>query len=165
MKHAHSRLLVAFAAGLVFGAGLLLSGMTRPAKVLAFLDPLGAWDPSLALVMAGAVSTYAIGIRRGNSWRRRRASLGAPLLSAPPVARVDAPLLVGAGIFGVGWGIGGYCPGPSLVALASGGSGVLVFVGFMLLGSFAATLLEAAPQRSAPPRGSTGRRDGEALQS
>ena len=158
MKQPPSRLLVAFAVGLVFGAGLLLSGMTRPAKVIVFLDPFGAWDLSLALVMAGAVSTYAIGIRWGGSWRRR-APLDAPLLSMPPVARIDVPLLVGAAIFGVGWGIGGYCPGPSLVALASGGSGVLVFVGCMVLGSFAATLLDTTPQRSAP------RRNGEALQS
>jgi uncharacterized membrane protein YedE/YeeE len=157
LKHAR-RLLVAFGAGLVFGAGLLLSGMTRPAKVLAFLDPLGAWDPSLALVMVGAVSTYAVGIRWGSSWRRR-ASLAAPLMSAAPPARIDAHLLVGAAIFGVGWGIGGYCPGPSLVALASGQRGVLVFVGCMVLGSLAATLLDATPQRSAA------RRDGEALQS
>jgi uncharacterized membrane protein YedE/YeeE len=159
LRYARSRLLVAFVCGLVFGAGLLLSGMTRPAKVLAFLDPLGTWDPSLALVMAGAVSTYAVGIRWGNSWRRRLAPLAAPSLSAPPVRRVDAALLVGAAIFGVGWGIGGYCPGPSLVAIASGATGVLVFVGCMLLGSVAATLLER------PPQPSRARRDSEALQS
>jgi uncharacterized membrane protein YedE/YeeE len=155
MKRARGRLLVAFGSGLLFGIGLLLSGMTRPAKVIAFLDPLGAWDPSLALVMAGAVVVYAFGIRAGRS---RRTSLAAPLLTAPRVARVDAPLLVGAAIFGVGWGIGGYCPGPSLVALASGGLGVALFVACSLFGSFAATLLELP---SAPPA----RREREALQS
>jgi uncharacterized membrane protein YedE/YeeE len=129
------------------------------------LDPCGAWVPSLALVMVGAVSTYAVGIRWRSSARRRRASLEAPLFSTPPVARVDAPLLVGAAIFGVGWGLGGYCPGPSLVALASGRTGVLVFVGCMLLGALAATLLEVSPQRSVKPEPPVGQRDGEALQS
>jgi uncharacterized membrane protein YedE/YeeE len=151
-----SRLLVAFASGLLFGAGLLVSGMTRPAKVLAFLDPLGAWDPSLALVMAGAVLVYAVGVR---SRRSRHAALVAPLFSAPPLARIDAPLLLGAAIFGVGWGIGGYCPGPSIVALASGGLGVLVFVGCLLLGSFGASLLDA------PREPAVHRRDSQALQS
>jgi uncharacterized membrane protein YedE/YeeE len=151
-----SRLLVAFASGLLFGGGLLVSGMTRPAKVLAFLDPLGAWDPSLALVMAGAVLVYAVGVRSGRS---RRPALAAPLFSARPVARIDAPLLVGAAIFGVGWGIGGYCPGPSIVALASGGFGVVVFVGCLLLGSFAASLLDTQPEPSVH------RRETEALQS
>ena len=159
LRHARSRLLVAFVCGLVFGAGLLLSGMTRPAKVLAFLDPLGAWDPSLALVMVGAVTTYAVGIRWGDSWHRRQAPLAAPAFSVPPVRRVDTALLVGAAIFGVGWGVGGYCPGPSLVAVASGGIGVLAFVGCMLLGSLAAALLER------PPQPSRARRDNEALQS
>ena len=156
MTRPRARLLVAFGSGLLFGAGLLVSGMTRPAKVLAFLDPFGAWDPSLALVMAGAVLVYAVGIR---SARPRRAPLAAPSFSLPPLLRIDAPLLAGAAIFGVGWGIGGYCPGPSLVSLASGGLGVLVFVGCSLLGSFVAALLEA------PTEPSHARREGEALQS
>lgn len=155
MKRGTSRVLVAFASGLLFGAGLLVSGMTRPAKVIAFLDPLGAWDPSLAFVMAGAVAVYAAGVRWSKS---RHAALAAPLLSAPPASRIDRPLLVGSAIFGVGWGLGGYCPGPSLVALGAAGLGTLIFVGFMLAGSLGAALLEMHPD---PARG----RDAGALQS
>jgi uncharacterized membrane protein YedE/YeeE len=158
MKRATARLLVASASGLLFGIGLIVSGMTRPAKVIAFLDPLGAWDPSLAFVMAGAVAVYAAGMRWSKSRHAALAALAAPLLSAPPVSRIDRPLLVGSAIFGVGWGLGGYCPGPSLVALGSAGLGALVFVGFMLLGSLAAALFELHP-------GSARGRDAEVLQS
>jgi uncharacterized membrane protein YedE/YeeE len=139
------RVLVAFASGLVFGAGLLVSGMTRPAKVIAFLDPLGAWDPSLALVMAGAVAVYALAARS-----RPRAPLAAPLFTAPPPPRIDRSLVAGAAIFGVGWGLAGYCPGPSLVSLATGGAGVLVFVGGMLLGNFAVAAFESHADAAAP---------------
>jgi len=152
MSRRAARVLVAFASGLLFGIGLLVSGMTRPAKVLAFLDPLGAWDPSLAFVMAGAVSVYALAARS-----RARAPLASPVFSAVPAARVDRPLLVGAALFGVGWGLAGYCPGPSLVSLASGGAGVLVFVGTMLLGNFAVGVFESHSEPSSP-------RDSEALQ-
>jgi len=140
-----SRVVVAFGSGLVFGAGLLVSGMTRPAKVIAFLNPFGAWDPSLALVMAGAVAVYAVGLRRSNS---RLAPLAEPALSVPPVRRIDRPLLFGSALFGAGWGMAGYCPGPSLVALGSGGLGVLVFVGFMLAGSLGAALVDAPAESS-----------------
>ncbi len=155
MKRRTARLLVAFASGLLFGVGLLVSGMTRPTKVIAFLDPLGAWDPSLAFVMAGAVAVYAAGMRWSQA---RHAALAAPLLSPAPVSRIDRPLLVGSTVFGVGWGLAGYCPGPSLVALGSAGLGALVFVGFMLVGSLGASLLELQPE---PARG----RDTQALQS
>ncbi len=152
MSRRVSRVLVAFASGLLFGIGLLVSGMTRPAKVIAFLDPLGAWDPSLAFVMAGAVGVYAVAARP-----RARAPLAAPLFSAPPAPRVDRLLLVGAALFGVGWGLSGYCPGPSLVSVGSGGAGVLVFVGSMLLGNFAVGVWESHPEPACP-------RDNEALQ-
>lgn len=145
------RVLVAFASGLLFGIGLLVSGMTRPAKVLAFLDPLGAWDPSLALVMAGAVGVYAFAVRP------RRAPLAAPLFSVPPAPRIDRSLLAGAALFGVGWGLGGYCPGPSLVSLPSAGAGVLAFVGSMLFGNFAVGVFENHPDPAA-------QRNAEALQ-
>jgi uncharacterized membrane protein YedE/YeeE len=148
-------LLVAFSSGLVFGAGLLMSGMTRPAKVIAFLDPLGAWDPALALVMAGAVGVYAVGVR---SMTARQTPLAAPSFFRSSVARIDGRLLGGAAIFGVGWGLSGYCPGPSLVALASGGLGTLVFVGCMLIGNAGAALVEAKPEAAEV-------RDTEALQS
>ena len=146
------RVVVAFASGLLFGVGLLVSGMTRPAKVVAFLDPLGAWDPSLALVMAAAVRVSAVAVRS-----RGRAPLAAPLFSAPPMPRVDVPLVAGAALFGVGWGLGGYCPGPSLVSLAGSGAGVLLFVAGLLLGHFAVGVFETPPEPSHP-------RDGQALQ-
>jgi uncharacterized membrane protein YedE/YeeE len=145
MNRRATRVLVAFASGLLFGIGLLVSGMTRPAKVIAFLDPLGAWDPSLAFVMAGAVGVYGLAARS-----RARAPLAAPLFSAPPVPRIDRPLLVGAALFGVGWGLSGYCPGPSLVSVVSCGAGVLVFVGSMLLGNFAVGVFESHPEPSSP---------------
>lgn len=161
MRRVVARVLVAFGSGLVFGAGLLLSGMTRPAKIIAFLDPFGAWDPSLALVMAGAVSVYALGVRSAG---HRPAPLAAPSFSALPVLRIDGPLVAGSAIFGVGWGLGGYCPGPGLVALGSGALGVSVFVAFMLLGSLGAASFasrQEARASVAPPGG----RGSEALQS
>ena len=121
----------AFAGGLVFGVGLVVAGMTDPAKVLGFLDVAGAWDPSLALVMVGAIGVHAILSR---VVKRRRA----PLLDArvhPPRSRtVDERLVVGAALFGVGWGLAGYCPGPGLVSLAGARTGALAFVGAMLAG-------------------------------
>ncbi len=128
------KILAGLIAGLLFGAGLCISGMTWPAKVTGFLDFAGAWDPSLAFVMAGAVGTYAIASR---IIRRR----GAPLLAEsfePRVNnRIDARLIVGAGLFGVGWGLSGYCPGPALVSTASLAAITLGFVGAMSIGMFA----------------------------
>lgn len=124
-------LLTSFVAGALFALGLVVSGMTDPARVTAFLDVTGAWDPSLALVMASAVAVHAGPVQ----WALRR---GRPLLDdrlhLAPFTRVDAPLLVGSALFGVGWGLAGYCPGPALVA-AGGGSGPgLLFTGAMLAG-------------------------------
>ena len=109
--------LSSFIAGLVFGVGLIVSGMVNPAKVLGFLDLAGAWDPSLAMVMAGAVAigavAFAIAGKRASTW------LGAPM--ALPTARgIDARLVLGSLAFGVGWGLAGFCPGPALVALGAG---------------------------------------------
>ena len=120
----------AFGAGLLFGVGLWLSGMANPEKVLGFLDVAGNWDPSLLLVMGGAVAVTALAFR--------------PLLKAKPIdfnSSVDRPLVVGAAIFGVGWGIGGYCPGPALTALATCSAEVLVFVGAMIAGGVLARML------------------------
>lgn len=129
------RVLVDLALGLLFGVGLIVSGMADPAKVLAFLDPVGSWDPSLAFVMAGAVLVAFIGYRV--AWR-----LGRPLLAEgfdlPTRRDIDGPLLVGAALFGIGWGLGGFCPGPALVSLGLGSSGTLVFVLAMLRGMWAA---------------------------
>ena len=130
---------VAFVAGLLFGSGLLLSGMANPAKVLAFLDLAGAWDPSLALVMVGAIGVSAIGFRLVQG--RDRSLLGEPL-RIPERRDIDSRLLLGGLGFGVGWGLVGFCPGPALVALAAGQTKALVFVAAMLAGMGIFELIE-----------------------
>jgi hypothetical protein len=124
-------LFFSFLSGLVFGLGLLLSGMTDPAKVLAFLDLAGAWDPSLALVMGGAlaVAAGAFGVAR-----RRRASLLGESLRLPTARQIDARLVGGSLLFGIGWGVVGFCPGPALVALGLGSTRAVLFVLAMLAG-------------------------------
>jgi uncharacterized membrane protein YedE/YeeE len=125
------RIVVAFVAGLVFGLGLLLSGMADPAKVLGFLDLAGRWDPSLAMVMAGAIALAAAAF----AWVRGRATslLGDPV-QLPAKRAIDRRLIVGALLFGAGWGLAGFCPGPALVALGLGAPKAVVFVGAMLAG-------------------------------
>lgn len=121
----------ALVAGLVFGAGLLISGMTSPTKVLGFLDVFGRWDPSLAFVMVGAIGVHFLLLRR-------ILVLPKPLLEAtfqlPSRAAIDAPLVVGAALFGVGWGLGGVCPGPGIVDAAMGSGYAVVFMIGMTLG-------------------------------
>lgn len=121
--------------GLAFGAGLLLSGMTAPAKVIGFLDVRGGWDPSLGLVMAGAIAVYAPLAR----WiqRARRAPWTDVAFHLPTRRDLDGKLVVGAAIFGVGWGLGGLCPGPGVVAAAAGRETGLLFVAAMLVGMLA----------------------------
>ena len=125
----------AFGSGLLFALGLGLSGMTRPSKILGFLDVAGPWDPSLAFVMIGAIGMHVLFVRRA-----RRA--GSPRFGArfswPVAAAVDARLIVGAAIFGVGWGLAGYCPGPALVSLVTLAPGTVLFVVAMAVGSLAA---------------------------
>lgn len=120
-----------FATGLLFGLGLILAGMTNPAKVIAFLDLAGAWDPSLALVMGGAIAvgTLAFALARG----RAHSSLGLPM-QWPRANTIDRRLLGGSLLFGAGWGLAGFCPGPAVVSLAMGGTKVYVFVAAMLIG-------------------------------
>ncbi len=120
-----------FLAGLIFGLGLIISGMADPAKVLNFLDIFGTWDPSLAFVMAGASLTTFIGYRL--VWRRETPALNHKF-DVPSNRTIDAPLLTGAAIFGMGWGIGGFCPGPAWTSLAMGSPGILIFLPAMLLG-------------------------------
>ena len=124
-------LVAPLAAGLVFGLGLIAAGMTDPAKVLAFLDLAGTWDPSLALVMGGAIAVALVPF----AWARRR---GRTLAGEPvqwPAARgIDARLLLGGLLFGIGWGLAGLCPGPAVVALAAGLADVWLFVLAMLAG-------------------------------
>jgi uncharacterized membrane protein YedE/YeeE len=140
-------LVVAGLSGLVFGGGLTLSGMANPAKVLGFLDITGRWDPSLALVMGGAIAVALPAF----VWARRRQSsvLGEPL-PAPPRQGIDGRLLGGSLLFGAGWGLAGYCPGPALVAVGMGqGSAVLLVLG-MLAGM---ALVEWLDRRQSRPPG------------
>lgn len=121
----------AFSAGLIFGIGLILSGMANPAKVLAFLDLAGAWDPSLAFVMAGAI---AVGFVAFAFARRRTVSYLGLDMRLPTARDIDRRLIGGSLLFGIGWGIAGFCPGPSLVALGMGEVKALIFVVAMLAG-------------------------------
>ncbi len=123
----------AFGSGLLFGVGLWLSGMANPGKVLDFLDITGTWDPSLLLVMGGAVAVTLLAFR--------------PLLRRKPIEfskAIDAPLLAGAALFGAGWGIGGYCPGPALTALSTLDREVFVFVAAMIAGGLFARMLPSS---------------------
>ena len=121
----------AFAAGLLFGLGLIVSQMVNPAKVLGFLDVFGNWDPSLALVMAGAVVVSALGYVVA---RRRGVPVLAPRLEIPTRRDLDPRLIGGAALFGIGWGLVGLCPGPALVGLTFGPWPVFVFVTAMIVG-------------------------------
>ena len=126
-------------AGLVFGLGLIVSGMANPAKVLGFLDLSGAWDPSLALVMAGAigVSFFAFLFAK----KRTRSLIGADM-KLPTGRTIDRRLVIGSTLFGIGWGVAGFCPGPGLVALGMGEVKALIFVAAMLAGMALFELLE-----------------------
>jgi uncharacterized membrane protein YedE/YeeE len=123
MQHAFSLL-----SGLVFGIGLILAGMTDPLKVKAFLDIAGAWDPSLALVMGGAIAVGVIAFVRARS--RSRSWTGTPM-EVPTHRSIDTRLILGGLLFGAGWGIAGFCPGPALVALGSGMGEAGLFVAAM----------------------------------
>ncbi|PTR16492.1 hypothetical protein C8R31_102507 [Nitrosospira sp. Nsp2] len=131
--------LIALLSGLIFGLGLILAGMANPAKVLAFLDVEGAWDPSLALVMGGAagVASLAFAVARA----RHRSYLGAKM-QIPDSRVIDRRLVLGSLAFGIGWGMAGICPGPALVLLGSGSAKGIVFVGAMLLGMGIFAMLE-----------------------
>lgn len=117
--------------GLVFALGLALGGMTDPSKVLAFLDFAGSWDPSLAFVMGGAMGTYTIARLL---ILKRPEPIGGGTFPVFPKARPDRRLVAGAAIFGVGWGLGGWCPGPALASIGAGAGELLAFVGSMFLG-------------------------------
>ena len=125
------RSVVALLCGLVFGAGLALSGMTNPAKVLAFLDPFGAWDPTLGLVMGGALAVSAVGYRLAG---RLRAPWIGGAFAIPTRRDLDPSLIGGAALFGLGWGLVGLCPGPALASLSRGSGEIVVFVSAMGLG-------------------------------
>ena len=141
------RTVVPLAAGLGFGLGLIASGMTDPAKVLAFLDVTGAWDPSLALVMGAAIGVALLPF----AWMRRRSrSLLGLRLEWPQPQQVDGRLLMGGVLFGAGWGLSGLCPGPAVVAMASGLDRAWIFVLAMLVGLLAVDLLDARHPGATP---------------
>lgn len=123
--------LAALFAGLLFGLGLIVSGMANPAKVLGFLDLFGKWDPSLAFVMASALLVGTIAFRLAG--KRQRALLGDPMC-IPARRDIDRRLVLGSLAFGIGWGLAGYCPGPAVASLASGGSKPWIFFFAMLAG-------------------------------
>lgn len=134
--------------GLVFGVGLIVSGMANPAKVLGFLDLAGPWDPSLAFVMGGAIAVGTVAFAFA---RRRTLSILGLEMRLPSSARLDRRLVIGSLLFGVGWGIAGFCPGPALVALGMGQGKAAVFVLAMLAGMGIFEVIEArAARRRAP---------------
>lgn len=130
----HLQLVSSFSIGLLFGLGLIISQMVNPAKVIGFLDIAGDWDPTLAVVMAAALAVTFIGYRIALA--RRHALLGDEF-HVPPKGKVDAPLLIGAALFGVGWGLAGFCPGPSLAAATVGGYPAILFIVAMAAGMLA----------------------------
>ncbi|KQT41161.1 MULTISPECIES: DUF6691 family protein [unclassified Methylophilus] len=123
--------LIALIAGLVFGLGLIIGGMTNPAKVLGFLDVAGDWDPSLAFVMIGAIAVGFFAFR--DAKQRKWSELGVSI-DLPERTNIDQPLVIGAVLFGIGWGLAGFCPGPAVAAMLIGGSQVWIFVASMLAG-------------------------------
>jgi uncharacterized membrane protein YedE/YeeE len=157
-------LLASFVCGLIFGAGLLISGMTDPQKVLGFLDLFGAWDATLAFVMAGAVAVAATGFAIA---RQRTAPAFSARFLWPDRNDIDAPLVAGAVLFGIGWGLAGICPGPALVNLAGLSLPIVVFVIAMLAGMIGQNLFgknlwrrDAAAARSIDTASLPSRADG-----
>ncbi len=138
--------LTEFLVGLLFGIGLLLSGMTDPGKVLGFLDLFGNWDPSLALVMGGAIG---VGVFAFTLAKKRTVSFLGGVMRLPTSSQIDRRLIVGALLFGAGWGLAGFCPGPALVSLAAGQPKAAVFVAFMVAGMI---IFEVIDRHSQPTR-------------
>ena len=132
MRRDTARSVVGLVTGVVFGLGLAISGMTNPAKIIAFLNVLGDWDPSLLLVMGSAVTVTWIGYRVSPG--------AAPILDTdfhlPAATMLDRRLIIGAAIFGIGWGLAGYCPGPAIASLGSGSPHVYLFVAALLVGGY-----------------------------
>ncbi len=140
--------LAAFGAGALFSVGLAISGMTRPSKIIGFLDVAGAWDASLLFVMGGAVAVYFIAYRLIT---RRSSPLFDAKFDLPTRKDIDLRLVLGAALFGIGWGLGGFCPGPGLVAAGGGSAGALVFVAGMTLGILIAQIAPRASARANAP--------------
>lgn len=134
-------LLAALISGLVFGLGLMVSGMANPAKVLGFLDIAGRWDPSLAFVMAGAIAVGSVAFWFAK--RRKKSLLGLPM-QIPAGSSVTARLVLGSAVFGIGWGLAGFCPGPALVAMGAGFPKAWGFVAAMVAGMIVFEIIERA---------------------
>lgn len=135
----HIYRLTEFAVGLMFGVGLMASGMTDPGKVIGFLDLFGAWDPSLALVMGGAV---VVGFFAFTLAKKRTSTFLGGVLRFPTNTQMDKPLVIGSLMFGAGWGLGGFCPGPALVSMADGQPKAMLFVAAMLIGMLGFELMD-----------------------
>jgi uncharacterized protein len=135
-----SQIAASFFLGIIFAIGLTVSEMINPTRVIGFLDVAGHWDPTLLFVMAGALAVtvplFPVILRRPNPWLAGQFSL-------PSKTRIDRPLILGAAIFGVGWGLAGFCPGPALAALASGSPAVILFVIAMVAGQWIGSRFEA----------------------
>lgn len=136
------QIVTAFVTGLLFGLGLILSGMTDPTKVTGFLDIAGTWNPSLIFVMGGAILVAMVAFRIAGT--RIHALLGGAM-HLPTTRQIDKRLILGGVIFGIGWGLAGYCPGPALASLATGGSKPLIFVLAMLAGMATYEILSRFP--------------------
>ena len=158
MRRPTSMAVVALVAGSLFGAGLVVSGMTLPEKVRGFLDFTGAWDPTLGFVMVGAIGVHFFAYRL---IRGRSAPVLAESFQVPARRDVDGKLLLGAAVFGLGWGLGGYCPGPAVARVTTGAPSGLAFLGAMLAASWlteraermmATRKLGAAPERVLTPQ-------------
>jgi uncharacterized membrane protein YedE/YeeE len=137
-------IIMALVVGLVFGIGLIVSGMTDPSKVIGFLDLAGRWDPSLGFVMGGAILVGLVAFRFAAG---RDKSLLGDVMRLPTATQIDRRLVLGGLAFGTGWGLAGYCPGPALASLASGGSKPLIFAAAMMVGMVIFELLERLPAR------------------
>ena len=135
----HIHHVVEFIVGLLFGMGLMLSGMTDPGKVIGFLDLFGSWDPSLALVMGGAIAVgfFAFGVAK-----KRTTNFFGGVLRFPTNNQIDKPLVIGSLLFGAGWGWAGFCPGPAMVSMADGQPKAMMFVVAMLVGMLGFELLD-----------------------
>ncbi len=135
---------MALIVGVIFGIGLIISGMTDPSKVIGFLDLAGRWDPSLGFVMGGAILVGMVAFRFSSG---REKSLLGDAMRLPIATRIDRRLVLGGLAFGAGWGLAGYCPGPALASLASGGSKTVIFTAAMIAGMAIFEMLERLPSR------------------
>ncbi len=143
-------LLLSFASGLLFAVGLAVAGMTQPSKVVGFLDFAGDWDPSLAFVMMGAIAVYFVANRLVT---RRSAPLVDSMFHLPTRRDIEPKLVIGAGLFGIGWGLAGYCPGPGLSSLGTGALPALLFVASMATGMLSFEALQKLRTRRVPVEG------------